>query len=152
MAARAYANYDETLAAYQAVDFDDLIVRPLALLERDADAAARWRDRCAHLLVDEYQDTNAAQYRLLRALVGERTPFTAVGDDDQAIYGWRGATLDNLAALPRDYPRSQGDQARAELPLDRAHPAQCQRADRAGIPSSSRRSSGASWVPATRFV
>ncbi len=104
VAARAYANYDETLAAYQAVDFDDLIVRPLALLERDAEAAKRWRDRCAHLLVDEYQDTNAAQYRLLRALVGERTPFTAVGDDDQAIYGWRGATLDNLAALPSDYP------------------------------------------------
>ncbi len=103
-AARAYANYDEALAAYQAVDFDDLIVRPLALLERDAAAAARWQARCAHVLVDEYQDTNPAQYRLLRALVGARTPFTAVGDDDQAIYGWRGATLDNLASLPQDYP------------------------------------------------
>ena len=103
-AARAYANYDDALAAYQAVDFDDLIVRPLALLERDRDAAQRWQDRFAHVLVDEYQDTNPAQYRLLRALVGETTPFTAVGDDDQAIYGWRGATLDNLAALPRDYP------------------------------------------------
>jgi len=103
-AARAYCNYDEALAAYRAVDFDDLIVRPLALLESDASAAARWRERCAHVLVDEYQDTNPAQYRLLRALTGEATPFTAVGDDDQAIYGWRGATLDNLAALPRDYP------------------------------------------------
>jgi ATP-dependent DNA helicase Rep len=103
-AARAYANYDETLAAYQAVDFDDLIVRPLRHLENDAAAAARWQARCAHLLVDEYQDTNPAQYRLLRALVGADTPFTAVGDDDQAIYGWRGATLDNLASLPRDYP------------------------------------------------
>jgi ATP-dependent DNA helicase Rep len=103
-AARAYANYDEALAAYQAVDFDDLIVRPLALFERDRESAARWQARCAHLLVDEYQDTNPAQYRLLRALVGDATPFTAVGDDDQAIYGWRGATLDNLAALPRDYP------------------------------------------------
>ncbi len=103
-AARAYANYDETLAAYQAVDFDDLIVRPLALLERDAAAAARWQARIAHVLIDEYQDTNPAQYRLLRALVGAKTPFTAVGDDDQAIYGWRGATLDNLAELPRDYP------------------------------------------------
>ena len=79
-------------------------MRPLALLERDRDAALRWQARCAHVLVDEYQDTNPAQYRLLRALTGERTPFTAVGDDDQAIYGWRGATLDNLAALPRDYP------------------------------------------------
>jgi len=104
VAARAYANYDEALAAYRAVDFDDLIVRPLALLESDADAARRWQERCAHVLVDEYQDTNPAQYRLLRALVGARTPFTAVGDDDQAIYGWRGATLDNLAQLPRDYP------------------------------------------------
>ena len=103
-AARAYANYDEALAAYRAVDFDDLIVRPLRLLETDAGAAARWQARCAHVLVDEYQDTNAAQYRLLRALTAAGTPFTAVGDDDQAIYGWRGATLDNLAALPRDYP------------------------------------------------
>jgi len=104
IAARAYAYYGEALAAYQAVDFDDLIVRVVELLERDADARARWQAKCAHVLVDEYQDTNPAQYRLLRALVGERTPFTAVGDDDQAIYGWRGATVDNLACLPRDYP------------------------------------------------
>ena len=104
IAARAYANYGEALAAYQAVDFDDLIVRVVELLERDADARARWQAKCAHVLVDEYQDTNPAQYRLLRALVGDATPFTAVGDDDQAIYGWRGATVDNLASLPRDYP------------------------------------------------
>jgi len=104
IAARAYANYGEALAAYQAVDFDDLIVRVVELLERDADARARWQAKCAHVLVDEYQDTNPAQYRLLRALVGAATPFTAVGDDDQAIYGWRGATVDNLASLPRDYP------------------------------------------------
>ena len=104
IAARAYSNYGEALAAYQAVDFDDLIVRVVELLERDADVRARWQAKCAHVLVDEYQDTNPAQYRLLRALVGERTPFTAVGDDDQAIYGWRGATVDNLACLPRDYP------------------------------------------------
>jgi ATP-dependent DNA helicase Rep len=103
-AARAYANYGEALAAYQAVDFDDLIVRPVAWLEHDAAARARWQAKCAHVLVDEYQDTNPAQYRLLRALVGARTPFTAVGDDDQAIYGWRGATIENLALLPRDYP------------------------------------------------
>jgi ATP-dependent DNA helicase Rep len=103
-AARAYGNYGDALAAYQAVDFDDLILRPLELLERDAEAAARWQARCQHVLVDEYQDTNPAQYRLLRALVGASTPFTAVGDDDQAIYGWRGATLDNLGSLPRDYP------------------------------------------------
>ena len=103
-AARAYANYRDALLAYQAVDFDDLIGLPVELFDRDAAARARWQSRFAHVLIDEYQDTNAAQYRLLRHLVGSHTPFTAVGDDDQAIYGWRGATLDNLAALPRDYP------------------------------------------------
>jgi ATP-dependent DNA helicase Rep len=104
VAARAYANYGEALAAYQAVDFDDLIVRVVELLECDGAVRARWQAKCAHVLVDEYQDTNPAQYRLMRALVGTSTPFTAVGDDDQAIYGWRGATVDNLAFLPRDYP------------------------------------------------
>ena len=104
VAARAYAGYRDALAAYQAVDFDDLIALPVALFDRDAAARARWQARCAHVLIDEYQDTNPAQYRLFRHLVGDATPFTAVGDDDQAIYGWRGATLDNLAALPRDYP------------------------------------------------
>ena len=95
---------DDTLRAYQAVDFDDLIALPIALLEAQPEVAARWRQRCAQLLVDEYQDTNPAQYRLLKILAGEAAAFTAVGDDDQAIYGWRGASLDNLAQLPRDYP------------------------------------------------
>ncbi|HET9046018.1 MAG TPA: UvrD-helicase domain-containing protein [Casimicrobiaceae bacterium] len=106
-AARAYTQYADALSAYQAVDFDDLIALPIALFERDAEARLRWRKRFAHVLVDEYQDTNPAQYRLFRELVGTTTPFTVVGDDDQAIYGWRGATLDNLAQLPRDYPRLQ---------------------------------------------
>ena len=102
--ARAYAQYGATLAAYQAVDFDDLIALPAALFDRDRAVAERWQARYAHVLIDEYQDTNPAQYRLLRHLVGDATPFTVVGDDDQAIYGWRGASLDNLAQLPRDYP------------------------------------------------
>ena len=104
VAARAYAGYRDALSAYQAVDFDDLIVLPVTLFDSDMTARGRWQARCAHVLIDEYQDTNPAQYRLFRHLVGEHTPFTAVGDDDQAIYGWRGATLDNLAALPRDFP------------------------------------------------
>ena len=103
-AAAAFNRYDETLRAYQAVDFDDLIALPIALLSSSAEVAAKWRERCGHLLIDEYQDTNPAQYRLLRLLAGERASFTAVGDDDQAIYGWRGATVDNLAQLSRDYP------------------------------------------------
>ena len=105
VAARVMARYEERLAAYQAVDFDDLIGLPLKLLQRDGDARAKWQDTFRHILVDEYQDTNAVQYELLKALVGERGVFTAVGDDDQSIYGWRGATIDNLKRLPQDYPR-----------------------------------------------
>jgi ATP-dependent DNA helicase Rep len=101
--ARAYQRYDQTLRSYQAVDFDDLIAMPLAALERDAGAAERWRDRLSYLLIDEYQDTNPVQYRLLKMLAGTRAAFTAVGDDDQAIYGWRGATIENLEQLLRDF-------------------------------------------------
>jgi ATP-dependent DNA helicase Rep len=103
-AAKVYERYDDALRAYQAVDFDDLITLSIAALEQDGDAAERWRDKLQYLLVDEYQDTNPAQYQLLKLLSGPRAAFTAVGDDDQAIYGWRGATLANLEQLPRDYP------------------------------------------------
>ena len=116
VAARVMRRYQERLAAYQAVDFDDLIGLPLALLARNDEARAKWSTMFGHLLVDEYQDTNAVQYELLKALVGGASgagggkggkggkPFTAVGDDDQSIYGWRGATIDNLKRLPQEYP------------------------------------------------
>ena len=93
------------LSAYGAVDFDDLISLPLRLLTEDAEARGKWQDTLRYVLVDEYQDTNAVQYELLKALVGERAMFTAVGDDDQSIYGWRGATIENLKRLPLDYPQ-----------------------------------------------
>ena len=102
--ARAYRDYSATLGAYQAVDFDDLIGLPVRLLREHADVAQAWRERLRYLLVDEYQDTNACQYELLKLLVGPRAAFTAVGDDDQSIYGWRGATLENLNRLSIDYP------------------------------------------------
>jgi ATP-dependent DNA helicase Rep len=95
--------YQERLSAYQAVDFDDLIGLPLRLLQEHASAREEWQSRLRHILVDEYQDTNATQYALLKLLVGTRARFTAVGDDDQSIYGWRGATLDNLKQLPQDF-------------------------------------------------
>ncbi|WP_310389201.1 UvrD-helicase domain-containing protein, partial [Roseateles sp.] len=104
-AAVVMARYQERLAAYQAVDFDDLISLPLRLLSEHAEARGRWQDQLRYILVDEYQDTNAVQYDLLKALVGPRAMFTAVGDDDQSIYGWRGATIENLKRLPVDYPR-----------------------------------------------
>jgi ATP-dependent DNA helicase Rep len=103
--ARVMARYEERLAAYQSVDFDDLIGLPLKLLQDHAEVREKWRSQLGHVLVDEYQDTNATQYELLKLLVGERGRFTAVGDDDQSIYGWRGATLDNLRKLPVDFPQ-----------------------------------------------
>ncbi|WP_349740547.1 ATP-dependent helicase [Roseateles cavernae] len=96
--------YQERLAAYQSVDFDDLISLPLRLLQDFPEARGKWQDTLRYVLVDEYQDTNAVQYDLLKQLVGERAHFTAVGDDDQSIYGWRGATIENLKRLPTDFP------------------------------------------------
>jgi ATP-dependent DNA helicase Rep len=104
VAATIMARYEERLTAYQSVDFDDLISLPLKLLMEHEDVRARWQKKMGHVLVDEYQDTNATQYELLKLMVGERARFTAVGDDDQSIYGWRGATLDNLKRLPQDFP------------------------------------------------
>ncbi len=102
--AKIYDRYDATLRAYQAVDFDDLIRLPAELLDTHAELREKWQNRLRHILVDEYQDTNVAQYRLLQKLTGVRAAFTAVGDDDQAIYGWRGASADNLRQLREDYP------------------------------------------------
>ena len=102
--ARVMRLYQERLQAFQAVDFDDLIQLPLKLLQRDEEARAKWQEQFHHILVDEVQDTNAVQYELLKALTGDRALFTAVGDDDQSIYGWRGATIENLKRLPQDFP------------------------------------------------
>ncbi len=102
-AADTFASYCATLRAYQALDFDDLIALPVTLFEQHAAVREKWQNRLRYLLIDEYQDTNAAQYQMLRLLAGPRAAFTAVGDDDQAIYGWRGADIANLRGLPRDY-------------------------------------------------
>jgi ATP-dependent DNA helicase Rep len=97
--------YEERLTAYQAVDFDDLIGMPLKLLQKSEQITQHWQAKFAHILVDEYQDTNATQYALLKLLIGSKARMTCVGDDDQSIYGWRGATLDNLRKLPVDFPQ-----------------------------------------------
>ena len=104
-AAALYARYQQRLTAFNAVDFDDLIRLPVQLLETDAEAVAGWRERIGYLLVDECQDTNDAQYRLLKAIAGDKGNFTCVGDDDQSIYAWRGANPDNLLSLGTDYPK-----------------------------------------------
>jgi ATP-dependent DNA helicase Rep len=102
--ARLYASYERALRAYNAVDFDDLILRPVELLRAHPEVLDRWQNRIRHLLVDEYQDTNGAQYLLVRLLVGPRGALTVVGDDDQSIYAWRGARPENLARLREDFP------------------------------------------------
>jgi ATP-dependent DNA helicase Rep len=104
-AATVYDLYQRRLTTFNAVDFDDLIRLPVQLLETDEDMRLAWRERIGYLLVDECQDTNDAQYRLLKAIAGPKGLFTCVGDDDQSIYAWRGANPDNLLQLGKDYPR-----------------------------------------------
>ncbi len=107
IAARVYRSYVATLSAYQAVDFDDLIRLPVELFRSNEQVRDKWQRRLRYLLVDEYQDTNTCQYELVKLLVtgvGKKPMFTAVGDDDQAIYAWRGATIENLTTLQVDFP------------------------------------------------
>jgi len=96
--------YQKQMQAYNALDFDDLILMPVLLLRHNQDVRQRWQNRIRYLLVDEYQDTNTSQYELVKLLVGERGRLTVVGDDDQSIYSWRGAKPQNLVLLGEDYP------------------------------------------------
>ena len=103
--AQLYAAYQATLESYQAVDFDDLIRLPVLLLQTHSQVRHKWQLRLRYLLVDECQDTNTCQYTLMKLLTGRDGLFTAVGDDDQSIYAWRGANMENLRLLQSDYPR-----------------------------------------------
>ena len=103
-AARVYADYQRSLKAFNALDFDDLILQPVQLLRDHAELRARWQQQVRYLLVDEYQDTNAGQFELVKLLAGRDGAFTVVGDDDQSVYAWRGARPENLQQLTDDYP------------------------------------------------
>ncbi len=102
--ARIAERYAEILGRANALDFDDLLLRSVALLEQDLGVREAWRRRFPYLLVDEYQDTNRAQYELVRLLAGENGNLTVVGDEDQSIYSWRGAELRNILDFERDFP------------------------------------------------
>ncbi|MEZ9902591.1 DNA helicase Rep [Vibrio breoganii] len=102
--ADCFEMYQRQMVAYNALDFDDLILMPVLLLKQNEEVRERWRARIRYLLVDEYQDTNTSQYELVKLLVGERGRLTVVGDDDQSIYSWRGAKPQNLVLLGEDYP------------------------------------------------
>jgi ATP-dependent DNA helicase Rep len=99
-----YEGYQRLLQANNAVDFDDLIIVPTLLFQEQPEVLARWQRKIRYLLVDEYQDTNGAQYHLVKQLVGDNGKLTVVGDDDQSIYAWRGARPENLFQLREDYP------------------------------------------------
>lgn len=103
--ALVYQHYNQALRAYNAVDFDDLILIPVDLFRQHSEILSRWQKKIRYLLVDEYQDTNSSQYLLVRLLVGNRGALTVVGDDDQSIYAWRGARPENMAQLKVDYPQ-----------------------------------------------
>ena len=101
--ANAYARYEEQLRVQNALDFDDLLVQPVRVLE-DEEMRQRWARRFAHVLVDEYQDTNRCQYEFLRRLSQDHRQLFVVGDDDQSIYRWRGADLSNILDFENDHP------------------------------------------------
>ncbi|ABY68884.1 ATP-dependent DNA helicase [Actinobacillus pleuropneumoniae serovar 3 str. JL03] len=98
-----YQLYQNQLKAYNAIDFDDLIMLPVLLFRQFPEAKTRWQQKVRYLLVDEYQDTNTSQYELIKLLVGNEANFTVVGDDDQSIYSWRGARPENMQRLREDF-------------------------------------------------
>ena len=104
VAAEIYAALGPALKQANAMDFDDLLLNPLTLFQEHPDRLAYWQRRFEHVLVDEFQDTNAAQYRLVKLLAAQHTNLCVVGDDDQAIYGWRGADVRHMLSFQQDFP------------------------------------------------
>ncbi|MCK3658217.1 ATP-dependent DNA helicase Rep [Pasteurellaceae bacterium Pebbles2] len=102
--ALCYERYTAQIRAYNALDFDDLIMLPTLLFQQNEEVRSKWQEKIRYLLVDEYQDTNTSQYELIKLLVGKRARFTVVGDDDQSIYSWRGARPQNMVRLRDDFP------------------------------------------------
>jgi len=99
-----YPRYQQLLQAYNAIDFDDIIMMAVRLLEAHHEAAEYWQQRFTQIMVDEYQDTNACQYRLISLLAEKHNNLCVVGDDDQAIYGWRGADVSNILSFAEARP------------------------------------------------
>lgn len=105
--AKCYERYSNQIRAYNALDFDDLIMLPTLLFKNNKEVRSKWQEKIRYLLVDEYQDTNTSQYELIKLLVGRHGRFTVVGDDDQSIYSWRGARPQNMVRLRDDFPNLQ---------------------------------------------
>ncbi len=104
MAARVYTLYQARLAEANALDFDDLLMRTVELFEKHPDALTRWQERFRYIVIDEYQDTNHAQYRMVNLLGAKYRNVCVVGDEDQSVYAFRGATIRNILEFERDFP------------------------------------------------
>jgi DNA helicase-2/ATP-dependent DNA helicase PcrA len=104
IAAEVFPQYQAALRNFHALDFDDLITEAVRVLDRDEEVRARWENRYRYVMVDEYQDTNRAQYKLLEHLVRAHHNVCVVGDDDQSIYGWRGAESGHILEFERQFP------------------------------------------------
>jgi DNA helicase-2/ATP-dependent DNA helicase PcrA len=102
--AKIYAAYEKMRKEAGALDFDDLLIETVRLFKEQPDVRAKWRSQFKHILIDEYQDTNAAQYAIVKSLVGETRNICVVGDDWQSIYSWRGADFTNILNFERDFP------------------------------------------------
>ena len=116
--AKIFRVYSDILRKAAALDFDDLLLRAVDLLRNHPDVRARWSARFQYMMVDEFQDTNRAQEELVRLLAGARKNVCVVGDEDQSIYGWRGARAGNLKRFTEDFPGAQDHSPRGKLPLD----------------------------------
>ena len=117
---KAYRRYRELCREECVFDFDDLLLETVKLLESDAELQQKYQEKFPYILVDEYQDTNAAQYRMIR-LFGAHGNICATGDPDQAIYGWRGADIRNILQFEEDFPGCEVVLARTELPIDQKY-------------------------------
>jgi len=107
IAAQVYALYEKKMAALKGCDFGDLILKTVFLFDRNPETLSSWQERFKHVLIDEYQDTNHAQYRLVRLLADQYKNITVVGDPDQSIYAWRGADIRNILDFEKDYEHCQ---------------------------------------------
>ncbi len=107
VAARVYKRYEEIIRAAEALDFDDLIAKTVEMLANNPDVRKRWQEQFKFIMVDEYQDTNAAQYQLIKLLTSKSENLAVVGDDWQSIYSWRGADYKNILNFERDYPKTK---------------------------------------------
>lgn len=126
LVARLYKRYEQKLRSLGAADFGDLLLLPVVLAEENPDVAAKLSSRFQHVLVDEFQDVNVVQYRLLKLFAGQTRNLTVVGDDDQAIYGWRGANVSFLLDFARDWPEAavvklEENYRSSQVILDAAH-------------------------------